>query len=104
MTYMYLLGLVTALAGLVAVDYRWRLVYFVDKRATVLAIIIGVLLFSLWDAAGIALGIFYTGETSFLSGLTLAKDFPIEELFFLILLCYNALLAWRGGVKLCSRT
>jgi len=31
-----------------------------------------------------------------MTGLLLAPDLPVEEAVFLTLLCYNALLAWRG--------
>lgn len=103
MQYLYLIGLFTALVGLILVDYRWRLALFADRRATLLTVLIGVVFFSLWDIAGIALGIFYTGAPTYLSGLELGPEYPIEELVFLTLLSYNTLLAWRGGVKLCSR-
>jgi lycopene cyclase domain-containing protein len=45
----------------------------------------------LWDVAGIAMGIFFRGDTSHLTGIVLAPEFPIEELFFLLLLNYTAL-------------
>lgn len=103
MQYLYLAALIFALLGLFAVDYRWKLAYFIDRRATLLTIVAGVVFFSLWDIAGIAVGIFFTGSTTYLSGLELGPEYPIEELIFLTLLSYNTLLAWRGGVKLCSR-
>ena len=104
MQFLYLTCLILALCGLFAVDYRWRLAYFVDKRATLLTVILGVVFFSLWDIAGIMLGIFFTGATTYLSGLIIVPDYPVEEALFLMLLSYNVLLAWKGGVRLCSRT
>jgi hypothetical protein len=31
-----------------------------------------------------------------MTGLLLAPELPVEEAVFLTLLCYNALLVWRG--------
>jgi hypothetical protein len=33
-------------------------------------------------------GIFFRGETSFMTGLQIAPEIPVEEVFFLALLCY----------------
>jgi len=52
-----------------------------------------------WDLIGIALGIFFRGDTANLSGLLLAPELPLEELFFLILLSYNALLVYLGFAR-----
>ena len=58
-----------------------------------------VALFLVWDLVGIALGIFFRGDAPHLSGLLLAPELPLEELFFLILLSYNALLAYLGFAR-----
>ena len=58
---------------------------------------IGVAFFILWDVAGIALGIFFRGASPFLSGWQLAPELPIEELFFLIVLCYTTLLVFLAA-------
>ena len=70
-------------------------------KAAAIAIAIPYLLFVIWDAAGIALGIFFKGQSGLLTGIMLAKDFPIEELFFLALLCYTTLIVatWFGRAK-----
>ncbi len=34
-----------------------------------------------------------------MTGLLLAPDLPVEEAVFLTLLCYNALLVWRGAER-----
>ena len=49
---------------------------------------IGLVFFLVWDLSGIGLGIFFRGETSFMTGLVIAPELPVEELFFLALLCY----------------
>lgn len=103
-SYLYLLLLVVSLTGLFTIDHRWKLVYFAHKKATLLSLLAGVVFFSLWDIAGVMLDIFFIGQTKYLSGLTLAPDFPLEELFFLLLLSYNALIVWAGASKRWPRT
>ena len=63
---------------------------------------IGVVGFLLWDGIGLVLGIFARGDSPHMTGLLLAPELPVEEAFFLALLCYTALLdvarrwsAWR---------
>ena len=90
----YLAVLIFSIAGLAAIDHKQKIALFVHTKATLLSVCIGVVVFLIWDLLGIALGIFFRGDSLQLSGLQLAPELPIEELFFLILLCYNTLLAY----------
>jgi lycopene cyclase domain-containing protein len=92
----YLGALLVALGGLATLDRRYRLVFWADPRRAAVCVGAGVVFFLLWDAAGLALGIFARGESPHMTGLLLAPELPVEEVFFLTLLSYNALLAWRG--------
>jgi len=87
----YLSGLVFSLVGLGLLDWRFRTAFTINKKAAAFAILIPTIFFILWDVAGIAMGIFFRGDTSHLTGIVLAPEFPIEELFFLLLLNYTAL-------------
>jgi lycopene cyclase domain-containing protein len=87
----YLAGLIFSLVGLGLLDWRFRTAFTVNKKAATVAIVVPLVFFIIWDFAGIALGIFFRGDTSHLSGVLLAPDFPIEELFFLLLLNYTSL-------------
>ena len=87
----YLSGLIFSLVGLGLLDWRFRTAFTVNKKAAAFAILIPTIFFILWDVAGIAMGIFFRGDTSHLTGIVLAPEFPIEELFFLLLLNYTAL-------------
>ena len=49
---------------------------------------VGLVFFLVWDLQGIRLGIFFRGETSFMTGWQWAPELPLEEPFFLLLLCY----------------
>ncbi|MBN0039311.1 lycopene cyclase domain-containing protein [Cellulosimicrobium cellulans] len=95
----YLGALVVALGGLAVLDRRFRLAFWADRRRAALTVGLGVVGFLLWDVAGLALGIFARGESPWMTGLLLAPDLPVEEAVFLTLLCYNALLVWRGAER-----
>jgi lycopene cyclase domain-containing protein len=96
-SFLYLTALVVSLAGLVAIDHRHRVAIFDGKGLrTVVTVAIGVAVFSVWDAAGISAGVFFQGPGPYQSGFMVGPEFPIEELFFLTLLCYTSLLAYLG--------
>jgi lycopene cyclase domain-containing protein len=100
-SFLYLTALVISLAGLVALDHRHRLAMF-DGRwlRTAITVVVGVAVFSLWDVAGISAGVFFQGLGPYQSGLMVGPEFPIEELFFLTLLCYTSLLTYLGASRL----
>jgi lycopene cyclase domain-containing protein len=88
MSLLYLAALLIALTGMVMLDRRFRLFFWVDARRASIVLLVGVAFFVVWDLAGISLGIFFRGETTFMTGLQVAPELPVEELFFLALLCY----------------
>jgi len=99
MSAIYLIGLLLATAGLGLTDYKYKLAFFYNRRRTLITLAIGILVFIIWDVLGIALGIFFHGGSPYTLGVWLGPEFPIEELFFLNLLCYSALLLYRGFTK-----
>ncbi|CAN5259572.1 hypothetical protein BH09ACT2_BH09ACT2_21330 [soil metagenome] len=88
MAILYLAALAVALTGMVMLDRRFALFFWRDARRAVIVLAAGLVFFVAWDLSGIGLGIFFRGETSFMTGLVVAPEFPVEELFFLTLLCY----------------
>lgn len=84
----YLGALLVSIAGMTVLDRRFSLFYWRDARRATIVLVSGVPFFILWDLAGIGLGIFFRGETSFMTGWLLAPELPVEEFFFLTLLCY----------------
>lgn len=88
MTLLYLAALLVALFGMVMLDVRFGLFFWKDARRATIVLAAGVAFFLLWDLAGIGLGVFFRGETAFMTGLQIAPEVPLEELFFLTLLCY----------------
>lgn len=102
MSFLYLIGLLVAIAGLALLDYRHKLAFAKNARHICL-ILISLIFFLTWDYAGISLGIFFRGETQLLSGLLISNELPLEEVFFLILLSYNALLLLKAFTRLESK-
>lgn len=96
MMWLYLSGLLFSLAGLTAIDWRHKLAFWYDARRSALTISSAVLTFIVWDLLGIGLGIFYYGGSVLTLPLRLAPEFPVEEIFFLTLLCYVTLLIYRA--------
>lgn len=95
MSWLYLLLLVTALCCLLLIDWRYKLAFFAYAKRTALTLLIAIGMFSVWDVLGIWLGIFYHGGSEYTLPLRLLPEFPLEELFFLTLLCYSTLIAYR---------
>ena len=95
----YLLILVASLAGLYLLDRTHKLAFTVDAKRSLLSMVPAYVLFLIWDIAGIASGIFFRGENSLLTGIQVFPEFPIEELFFLAVLCYSALITFTWVQK-----
>jgi lycopene cyclase domain-containing protein len=91
-SFVYLGLLLFSLAGLTALDFRFKLAFAKNAKAAAVAVGAPYLLFIIWDFAGIALGIFFKGQSKYLSGIMIAEDFPLEELFFLAVFCYTTLI------------
>ena len=99
MSALYLVGLLVALVGMVVLDLRFRLFFARAPLRAAVVLALGIAFFLAWDAAGIGLGIFFRGNPAALIGVQLAPELPLEELFFLTLLCYLTMNAYGA---LCS--
>ncbi|TXN27746.1 lycopene cyclase domain-containing protein [Lacisediminihabitans profunda] len=99
---LYLVALAIALTGMVLLDRRFRLFFWADARRATIVLVVGVVFFLAWDAAGIGLGIFFRGETGFMTGLVIAPELPVEEVFFLTLLCYLTMNAVGAATRMPS--
>jgi lycopene cyclase domain-containing protein len=84
----YLAALVVSMAAIVTVDARWKLFLWAHPRRALAVLACGIVLFVLWDSAGILSGVFERGDSTAMSGIELAPDFPLEELFFITFLCH----------------
>jgi lycopene cyclase domain-containing protein len=99
----YLAALLVALTGMVMLDRRFRLFFWVDARRAAIVTVAGPVFFVVWDLFGIGLGIFFRGETAFMTGLQVAPELPVEELFFLALLVYVTMNLYGFATRLLNR-
>jgi lycopene cyclase domain-containing protein len=100
---LYLAGLLVSIAGLVVLDLRLKLFLGAAPRRAGAVLAVGVVGFLVWDAAGVGLGVFFEGPSTLLVGLDLAPQIPVEELFFLILLCLSAMEAFALAQRALDR-
>ena len=84
----YLVILLVTIGFMMLLDWRHRLFFWDAPRRAAVVLTAGVAFFLAWDLFGIGLDIFYRGETGFMTGIQLAPELPLEELFFLVFLCY----------------
>ena len=103
MNALYLVGLLVALSGMVVLDVRFRLFFARSAGRAAIVLVVGVAFFLIWDLAGIDLGIFFRGNPSLLTGVQLAPELPLEELFFVTLLCYLTMNAYGAFSKVAQR-
>jgi lycopene cyclase domain-containing protein len=99
----YLAALAVSITGMVVLDRRFRLFFWRDARRATIVLLGGVGFFIVWDLFGIGLGIFFRGGTELMTGILLAPELPIEELFFLTLLCYLTMNLYSAAERLLFR-
>jgi len=102
-SFLYLAALLVSLTGMVVLDLKYRLFFARDARRAAIVLVVGILFFLLWDVAGIGLGIFFRGGSPLLTGVVLAPELPLEEVFFLALLCYVTMNAFAAARILLER-
>lgn len=99
MSLLYLACLLCSIGCMLLIDRKYKLAWYYDARQTGLTVLCGMIMFIIWDMAGIVSGVFYSGESAYMSGFYIAPEFPIEELIFLAFLCYFTLIIYRIGEK-----
>ena len=97
MSVVYLVILLASLGCMVLLDRRFSLFFWRDARRASIVLVSGLIFFVLWDLFGIGLGIFYRGETAFMTGIVVAPELPLEELFFLAFLGYLTMVLLLGA-------
>ncbi|NHN45626.1 lycopene cyclase domain-containing protein [Chryseoglobus frigidaquae] len=99
----YLGALLISITGMMVLDRRFRLFFWRDARRAAIVLPLGVIFFLIWDVGGIVLGIFFRGVTDFMTGVLVGPELPLEEVFFLTLLCYNTMIAYTAAGDLLDR-
>lgn len=90
----YLGAILFSLAGMIAIDIKYRLPLRTAPGRTVLAVALGTAFFLAWDVVGIVTGVFVKGDSPLFVGIDLAPHLPLEEIFFLIFLSYLTIVLW----------
>ena len=105
LSFAYLTALVVSLLGLGLIDRRHQLALFARTvTQTLVTVGGGVVFFLIWDVVGIAQGVFFRGAGPYQTGVLIGPELPLEEVFFLTLLCYVTLLAYLGFQRRFSRS
>lgn len=100
---LYLAAILVSAAGIAIIDARLRLAAFAAPVRTLIAVLAGTAFFVAWDLVGIAAGVFVKGDSPLYVGVDLAPELPLEEPVFLAFLCYLALVAHGGALRLLGR-
>ncbi len=103
MGFVYLGALLGSLFCMVLIDSRWKLFFWRDPRHATIVLVVGVLFFLAWDIVGISQGVFFRGETEIMTGVLIAPELPLEEVFFLTLLCYLTMNMVNGCGRIADR-
>ncbi|MGO3256365.1 MAG: lycopene cyclase domain-containing protein, partial [Glutamicibacter ardleyensis] len=69
---------------------------FAKPLAALLSLILGTAFFLLWDVLAISQGIFLHRDSQLMTGIMVAEQLPLEEVFFLIFLCYSTMVVVTG--------
>lgn len=91
----YLAALLVALGCMLLLDQRLRLVLWEDLRRGAAVLACGTTGFLVWDVVALQQGFYRRGQSELMSGVELAPDLPLEEVFFVLFLCYITLLLHR---------
>ena len=100
----YIFALLVSITGLATLDRRFQLAFWNNRKKAMNVMVLSVIFFVAWDLVGMALGIFFHGESNYTLPIRIVPEFPVEELLFLFVLNYSALLLYLGGTKLWPRT
>ncbi len=92
----YLLVLLVLLGCMVLCDARGKLMIFRHPVRALTCLTLGTGFFVLWDVVAIRQGIFLHRDSPLMTGVMLGDQFPLEELFFLLFLCYSSMIVVTG--------
>ncbi len=100
--FIYLAILLGGIGCMLLLDHRFRLFFWHDPAVASAVTVVGLVLFLLWDIAGIASGIFLRGEGQVASGVVLAPELPLEEPIFLVFLVLCTMVIFTGTMRIFS--
>ena len=92
----YLATVLASLACVAMVDRRWRLVLWSRAARAAAVLAVGVVLFLVWDLIALDHGFYRRGGAQVMTGIELSPGLPLEEVFFVLFLCYLTVVMHRG--------
>jgi len=96
----YLLCLVVVLGCMALVDRRWKLFFWADAKRAAVVFAFGFTLFLAWDLVALHLELYERGRSELMTGIEVAPDLPVEELFFVAFLPYLTMVLHGLGRRL----
>lgn len=97
---LYLLAILASTGCMLLLDWRHRLFFWKRPAAAALVTVAGVAFLLVWDAAGIASGIFLRGQATVATGIVLAPELPLEEPVFLTFLVICTMVIYTGTARI----
>ena len=88
MSWLYLSSVVVSTLCMGLVDHRWRLFLFRRPGRALVVLAAGFVWFLVWDLVAIGFDLYSRGESQAMTGVEVAHELPIEELFFIVFLSY----------------
>ena len=95
----YLFALLFSLAGLLAIDFRFKIALGSDWRRGLKVLGTALVLFVIWDLTIVAFGIVTNGTSPYSLPFTILPEIPLEEVLFLVLLSYCILLIYAEAPR-----
>jgi lycopene cyclase domain-containing protein len=99
----YLLSLVFVLVCMALTDRRWKLFFWADARRAAVVFTFGFALFLVWDLVALHFELYERGRSEWMTGLEVAPELPVEELFFVAFLPYLTMVLHGLGRRLVLR-
>jgi lycopene cyclase domain-containing protein len=96
----YLGSLVLVLACMALTDHRWKLFFWADPRRAGVVFAFGFALFLAWDLVALRFELYERGRSDYMTGIEVAPELPLEELFFVAFLPYLTMVLHGLGRRL----
>jgi lycopene cyclase domain-containing protein len=96
MSWLYLAAIVVSGLCVGLLDHRWRLFLFARSgrgRLALLVVAVGAAFFLVWDLVAIAHGMYERGDSPGMTGIEVADELPLEEVFFVVFFAYVTMVA-----------
>lgn len=98
MSALYLLSIGISAAGILTLDWRYKLAFFHAPLRAAVTVVVGIVVFLAWDVIAIMRGFYFLGSSPYMTGFEVAPELPIEEIAFITFFCHLTLVCYRGAL------